>query len=111
LYRTAAIPPSLDRFQIPAKFALVKTLTISEAAKGLATCVDRVYRKGESFELTKNGVARARLVPANGMKCTTHELADDLAKSNPLSYKDRRAWGAGLRQGRKRLKPLKNPWA
>jgi antitoxin (DNA-binding transcriptional repressor) of toxin-antitoxin stability system len=89
----------------------VKTLTVSEAAKKLAGCVERVYRNGESFELTKNGVARARLVPTNGTQCNTHELADDLATANPLSEKERRALGAAVRQGRRSLKSLKNPWA
>src|SRR5947207_15804869 len=43
--------------------------------------------------------------------CTTHELADALDSTKPLSKEDRRSWAAAVRKGRKLLKPLKNPWA
>src|SRR5881296_4398501 len=87
----------------------MKTLTVSEATKKLPTCLDRVYRRHESFKVVKNGIPYAHLVPANGTGCTTHEFADDLAEAE-LTAADRRVLASAIRRGRKQLKPLKNPW-
>ena len=87
----------------------MKTLTVTEAAKNFADCLKRVYHQHESYELVKNGVPYAHLVPANGAGCNTHELADDVDDAE-LSPDDRRALAAAVRKGRKLLKPLKNPW-
>jgi hypothetical protein len=87
----------------------VKTLTVTQAAKNLADCLKQVYHQHESFELVKNGVPYAHLVPINGSGCTTHELANDLA-AGKLSLEDRRALVSAVRKGRKHLKPVKNPW-
>ena len=88
----------------------MKTLTITEAAKNLAECVERVYHERESFELVRKGVPRARLVPTGEAGCNTHEFADDLAGTQH-TVKDRRALGSAIRKARQQLKPLKNPWA
>ena len=88
----------------------MKTLSVAEAAKNLSHCVKCVYLEHESYELVKNGVPYARLVPANGATCNSHELAEDLEKAE-LSAEDRRALGSAVRRGRKTLKRLRNPWA
>lgn len=88
----------------------MKTLTVTEAAKNFADCLNRVYHHHESYELVKNGVAYAPLVPVNETSCNTHELADDVDEAE-LSADDRRALASAVRKGRKLLKPLKNPWA
>jgi antitoxin (DNA-binding transcriptional repressor) of toxin-antitoxin stability system len=88
----------------------MKTLTVNQAARNLASCVKRVYRRHESFELVEKGVPYARLVPVNGTGCNTHELADELAEVE-LPASDRRALASAIRKGRRRLKSLKNPWA
>jgi antitoxin (DNA-binding transcriptional repressor) of toxin-antitoxin stability system len=87
----------------------VKTLTVTAAAKNLAACLRQVYHQHESFELVKNGVPYAHLVPINGTSCNTHELAVDLTAVK-LSLEDRRALASAVRKGRKLVKPLKNPW-
>ena len=87
----------------------MKTLTVSKAAKNLFSCLKVVYLQHESYELVKNGVAYAHLVPANGASCNTHELADDVDEAE-LSADDRHALSSAVRKGRKLLKPLKNPW-
>jgi antitoxin (DNA-binding transcriptional repressor) of toxin-antitoxin stability system len=84
----------------------MKTLTVTEAARNLTDCVERVFRQRESFELVRNGEPRAHLVPVSGTGCTTHDLADDLAGTQ-LSVGDRRALRLAIRKGRQRLKPLK----
>ncbi len=83
----------------------MKTLTVTEAAKKFTNCIERVYYQHESFELLKNGVPRARLVPASRHGCNTHELADDLAHTQ-LLLEDRRSLGSAVRKGRRQLKPL-----
>ena len=88
----------------------MKTLTVTEAAKNLSHCLKSVYLEHESYELVKHGVPYARLVPANGAGCNTHELAEDLEKAE-LSAEDRRALGSALRTGRKIFQRLRNPWA
>ena len=88
----------------------MKTLTVTEAAKNFAHCPKRVYHQHESYELVKNGVPYAHLVPANGASCNTHELADDVDETE-LSSGDRRTFASAVHKGRKLLKPLKNPWA
>jgi antitoxin (DNA-binding transcriptional repressor) of toxin-antitoxin stability system len=40
------------------------SITVTEAARNFADCVNRVHYQGASFVLRKNGVAVARLVPA-----------------------------------------------
>ena len=87
----------------------MKTLSLAEASKSFSECVNRVYSRKESFEIVKLGVPYALLVPASAPTCTSHELAADLAETE-LSIEDRRSWAAALRQGRKAVKPLKNPW-
>jgi antitoxin (DNA-binding transcriptional repressor) of toxin-antitoxin stability system len=88
----------------------MKRLSVAEASKKLGECVERVYCQQETFELVKNGVPLAHLVPINGNGCTPHELAADLAKAD-LPEADRRALRSAIRKGRKHFKPLKNPWA
>ena len=88
----------------------MKTLTVTEAARNLSECVKRVYRRHESFELTHNGIAHARLVPPKDAVCNSHELAEDLA-ARPPRLADRRSLRNAIRKGRRYLKPVKNPWA
>ena len=87
----------------------MKTLSLTEVSKSLSDCVDLVYSRNESFAIVKLGVPYALLVPAVPVMCSSHQLADDLAKNN-LPLEDRRALLLALRKGRKALKPLKNPW-
>jgi len=87
----------------------VKTLTVTKAAKNLPDCLERVYYHHESYELVKNGVPYAHLVPANRVNCNTHELANDVDEAES-SGPDRRTLASAVRKGRKILRPLKNPW-
>jgi len=87
----------------------MKTLSVMEASKSFRDCVNRVYSRKESFAIVKLGVPHALLVPASEPGCNSHELADDLAKTD-FPADDRRALAAAVRKGRKALKPVKNPW-
>ncbi len=87
----------------------MKTLSVTEAARSLSACVERVYSRKESFAIAKLGIPYALLVPVTETGCNSHELAADLASAN-LPAGDRRNLAAAIRKGRKALKPLKNPW-
>lgn len=87
----------------------MKTLEAEKAAGNFAKFLGKVLDDQESFQIVKEGVACAYLVPLGGGKCNSHEFAADLADAG-LSVADRRALTAAVRKGRKTLKPLKNPW-
>jgi len=87
----------------------MKTLEADKASGNFAKFLSRVLDDQESFQIVKEGVPCAYLVPAAGGNCNSHEFAADLADAG-LSIPDRRALAAAVRKGRKTLKPLKNPW-
>ncbi len=87
----------------------MKTLDAAKAAKHFAKFLDQVHSLHESFKIAKEGVPYGYLVPAVERACNSHELADDLADAE-LSVADRRSFAAAIRNGRKALKPPKNPW-
>ena len=82
----------------------------AKMAESFPTCLGRVISRRESFEIMKEGVPCAYLVPAATNKSDSHQLADDLG-SVELAAADRRALASAVSKGRKALKPLKNPWA
>ena len=68
-------------------------ITVTEAARNFADCVNRAHYQDTSFVLLKNGKPFARLVPGSEKVCTGRELAEALGKSR--TYRGR---GAGLAQ-------------
>ena len=82
---------------------------MSKAARNFSSCLREVYHRHESFELVRNGIPYARLVPIGERPGNTHDLADALG-SAMLHPEDGRGWTASVTEGRKRLKLLKNPW-
>jgi hypothetical protein len=87
----------------------MKTLEADKVTGNFTKFLNRVLHDQESFQIVKEGVRCAYLLPAGEGKCNSHEFADDLADA-ALSMQDRRALAAAVRKGRKTLKPLKNPW-
>jgi hypothetical protein len=77
----------------------MKTLSVTEASRSFSACLNRVYSRKESFAIFKLGVPYALLVPASAPGCTSHELAEDLARAY-LPAKDRREFAAAVRKGR-----------
>lgn len=86
-----------------------ETLTVTEASRNFADCVNRAHYQRTSFVLLKNGVPFARLVPEEEKKCTGAELAAGLA-SVSLSSEEARAWAGDLKKARKTLKPVADKW-
>ena len=85
-------------------------ISVTEAARNFADCVNRVRYQNMTFVLLKNGTPVARLVPEQKKKsCTGRELAAALRKVD-LSESEARAWHRDLIAARKALKPPKDKW-
>ncbi len=84
-------------------------ITVTDAARNFADCVNRVHYQNMTFVLLKNGEPFARLVPDNEKVCVGRDLAEALAKT-ALPENEARAWRRDLRAARKRLKPPANKW-
>jgi antitoxin (DNA-binding transcriptional repressor) of toxin-antitoxin stability system len=86
-----------------------KAITVTEAARNFADCVNRAHYQGTTFVLHKNGVPVARIVPEAQKSCTALELAAALAKVR-LSPEESAAWLNDLHEARKNLVPQKDKW-
>jgi antitoxin (DNA-binding transcriptional repressor) of toxin-antitoxin stability system len=86
-----------------------KAISVTEAARNFADCVNRAHYQNVTFVLLKNGSPVARLVPDNEKVCTGRELAEALAK-NELQQKEAAAWHRDLHAARKTLKAPRDKW-
>jgi len=84
-------------------------ISVTEASRNFADCVNRAHYQKTTFVLVKNGVPFARLVPEEEKKCTGAELAAGLA-SVALSTEEAAAWNKDLKKARKTLKPPADKW-
>ena len=84
-------------------------ISVTEAARNFADCVNRVRYQNMTFVLLKNGAPVARLVPDGEKVCLAHDLAKILRKAD-LPVEEAKAWNRDLRAARKILKPPKNRW-
>ena len=84
-------------------------ITVTEAARNFADCVNRAHYQNVTFVLLKNGKPVARLAPEREKQCTGHELAQSLAGTE-LTPEEARAWQRDLRTARKTLKPPADKW-
>ena len=63
-------------------------ITVTEAARTFADCVNRVHYQGMSFLLLKNGKPVARLEPNVEKTCSAHKLAEVIKRTE--------GWPVGL---------------
>jgi antitoxin (DNA-binding transcriptional repressor) of toxin-antitoxin stability system len=84
-------------------------ISVTEAARNFADCVNRAHYQNVTFVLLKNGKPFARIAPATEKVCTGRDLAEALSKTG-LPADEARAWARDLRKGRKNLKPPKHKW-
>lgn len=84
-------------------------ITVTEAARNFADCVNRAHYRNETFVLLKNGVPFARLVPEAERVCSGKQLAAALA-GVALGSAEARAWGRDLKAARATLKAPGNKW-
>jgi len=84
-------------------------ISVTEAARNFADCVNRAHYQDTTFILLKNGEPMARIVPDGKKRCTGADLAKALSEVR-LSKENSDAWLRDLRRGRKMLKPPVNRW-
>jgi len=87
-------------------------ISVTEAARNFADCVNRAHYQDVTFVLLKNGSPVARLVP-DGLSpkkvCVGHELAEALSGID-LPADEARAWRRDLRTARKALRVPTDRW-
>ncbi len=93
----------------------MKTVSISvtEAARNFADCVNRARYQGTTFVLHKGGKPVARIVPEGEKPTTGRELAQTLRerlKDVHLSDEEAAAWQRDLEDARKMLLPPVDKW-
>jgi hypothetical protein len=84
-------------------------ITVTEAARNFADCINRSHYQNTTFLLLKNGVPFARLVPAGTPVCRGSDLAAALAAA-PLAEEEAKTWNRDLKAARKKLKPPTDRW-
>jgi len=82
-----------------------KIITVTEAARNFADCINRTHYQNVTFVLLKGGSPVARLVPDSEKSCSGRELASALAGTR-IPSSETRAWSRDLHKARARLKPL-----
>ena len=89
----------------------MKTVSISvtEAARNFADCINRARYQGTTFVLHKNGTPVARIVPEETKATTGRDLAEALAKVN-LSDEEFAMWRRDLENARNMLLPPEDKW-
>ncbi len=85
------------------------SITVTEAARNFADCVNRAHYQNVTFVLLKNGQPVARLVPGTEKVCVGRDLAAALAKTD-LPEDEATAWRRDLRTARKALTTPKDKW-
>ena len=90
-----------------------KAISVTEAARNFADCVNRAHYQGMTFVLHKNGVPVARIVPQERKPRTGREIAAALGvalKDVHLGEEEATAWLHDLEEARKTLPPPVDKW-
>ena len=58
------------------------SITVTEAARNFADCVNRVHYQNVTFVLVKNGEPFARLVPDDEKVCAGRDLAEEIGRAS-----------------------------
>jgi antitoxin (DNA-binding transcriptional repressor) of toxin-antitoxin stability system len=85
------------------------TISVTDASRNFADCVNRAHYQKMTFVLLKNGLPVAQLVPSDEKSCKGRDLAGVLAKTK-LTDEESKAWRRDLRSGRNILKAPVNKW-
>jgi prevent-host-death family protein len=90
-----------------------KAISVTEAARNFADCVNRARYQGVTFVLHKNGVPVARIVPEERKPRTGREIASVLheaLKDVHLGEEEATAWLRDLEEARQNLLPAVDKW-
>lgn len=85
------------------------TITVTEAARNFADCVNRAHYQQTTFVLLKNGKPFARIAPEHEKRCTGRDLAEALARAD-LSAEEAGHWHRDLLAARETLKAPSDKW-
>lgn len=88
------------------------SISVTDAARNFADCINRARYQGTTFVLHKNGTPVARIVPEEEPEKkggTLRELAAALKEVN-LTPEERAAWKRDLENARKMLLPPVDRW-
>ena len=85
------------------------SISVTEAARNFADCVNRVRYQNMTFVLLKNGTPVARLVPEKEKICLGRDLAKVLREVD-LPTDEAVAWNRHLKKARKSLKTQPDKW-
>jgi antitoxin (DNA-binding transcriptional repressor) of toxin-antitoxin stability system len=86
-----------------------KVISVTEAARNFADCVNRAHYQKVTFVLLKGGSPVARIVPDEEKVCTGADLNKVVAGAR-LASEEVGAWSRDLRSTRSRLKPVTDKW-
>jgi antitoxin (DNA-binding transcriptional repressor) of toxin-antitoxin stability system len=86
-----------------------KIISVTEAARNFADCVNRAHYQKVTFVLLKGGSPVARIVPDEEKVCTGADLNKAVTVMR-LAKEDASAWSRDLHGARNRLKPVKDKW-
>jgi antitoxin (DNA-binding transcriptional repressor) of toxin-antitoxin stability system len=75
-------------------------ITVTEAARNFADCVNRAHYRNETFVLLKNGVPFARLVPEGERVCCSGKQLAAALSGVALGSAEARAWSRDLKAAR-----------
>jgi prevent-host-death family protein len=85
------------------------SISVTDAARNFADCVNRVRYQNVTFVLLKNGTPVARLVPERKKAGSVRKLAAALREFE-LSPGEAKAWNRDRRAARRILKPPVDKW-
>jgi antitoxin (DNA-binding transcriptional repressor) of toxin-antitoxin stability system len=85
------------------------SISVTEAARNFADCVNRAHYQDVTFVLLKNGAPVAQLAPTVDKVCTGRDLAALLARIN-LPDSESKVWRRDLAASRKALKNAEDKW-
>lgn len=84
-------------------------ISVTQASRNFADCVNRAHYQNITFVLLKNGAPFARLAPAGEKVCFGRDLAEVLTEVK-LSTSEAKAWRRDLRIARRAIKLPVDKW-
>jgi antitoxin (DNA-binding transcriptional repressor) of toxin-antitoxin stability system len=95
-----------------------KAISVTEAARNFADCINRVHYQGTTFVLHKNGTAVARIVPEGqpaeeektGNGPALIEALRKAREESGLTPEDAEMWLRDLHAARAALMPVRDKW-
>lgn len=88
----------------------LRTISVTEAARGFADLVNRAFYRNETTVLMKNGVAVAHLAPAAPSGMPASELAERWAMMPHLTPEDAEDFGKLVAKARDAIPAPVNKW-